>query len=281
MGPAQSQTEVSVELDVRYAAEAYLSGRSTHAETVALEVSPSGELVSSVATTGGPEVGRIVSVLVLHAGNTAVAQVEWGSKRAGWLTLLLELGEWIVISAVSSSTSAAKSTPEDMAAAVKACWEEYGGANHACDGARMAEVFHPLCRLTFTGSDGSLVIKSQEAFVGMVSQRYTLPMHAPYAHLRGDPRIPAADELLSAHLATPDVCMVVMKVCTRAPPIASFSCPQPDPSIIPCTYRLATRRCSGPTCSRARASTAGGGGSSPSPRVASRCSRTRPDLPLI
>lgn len=41
---------------------------------------------------------------------------------------------------------------------------------------------------------------------------YTLPMHAPYAHLRDDPRVAAEDSLLSVTFATPDVCMVVLKV---------------------------------------------------------------------
>ena len=76
----------------------------------------------------------------------------------------------------------------------------------------MAEVFHPRCRLTYTGADGAVVIKSQAEFVRMVSERYTTPMHAPYAHLRDDPRVAAQYTLLGATFATPDVCMVVLKM---------------------------------------------------------------------
>ena len=46
----------------------------------------------------------------------------------------------------------------------------------------------------------------------MVSERYTLPLHAPYAHLRDDPRAAEQDTLMGATFSTPDVCMVVLKV---------------------------------------------------------------------
>ena len=137
--------------------------------------------------------------------------MQW-SGRAGWLTLLLSEGSWAVISSVTSAASGAAITPATMAAAVGACWDEYCGANRACDGPRMAEVFHPRCRLTYTGADGAVVIKSQAEFVRMVSERYTTPMHAPYAHLRDDPRVAAQYTLLGATFATPDVCMVVLKM---------------------------------------------------------------------
>ena len=137
-----------------------------------------------------------MSLFVLHSGNTAVAHVRWDAY-AGWLTLLLDKGAWIVICAATSRT-AGSSTPADMAAVAEACWE-YCGANRACDGDRMAEVFHRRCRLTYTGTDGALVIKPQDAFVHMVSERYSTTMHAPYAHLRDDPRVAAAPAGLPAH----------------------------------------------------------------------------------
>ena len=76
----------------------------------------------------------------------------------------------------------------------------------------MSKVFHPSCRLTYTGADGTIVIKSQEEFLAMVGDRYNTPMHAPYAHLRDDPRAAAGDTLLSITFATPDLAMVVLKV---------------------------------------------------------------------
>ena len=76
----------------------------------------------------------------------------------------------------------------------------------------MAKVFHPKCRLTYTGGDGKVVIKSQDEFLAMVRDRYSTPMHAPYAHLRDDPRAAAGDTLLSITFATPDLAMVVLKV---------------------------------------------------------------------
>lgn len=200
----------TAEASVRAAAQVYIARTSiAHPQCRSLDVTP-GSLDVTPGSDTPMTAGKIVSVLVLHAGNTAVAHVQW-ADRAGWLTLLLEHGEWIVISSITSST-VGTATPADMAAAVEACWVEYCGANRQCDGARMAQVFHPQCRLTYTGPDGALVIKSQEAFVQMVSERYSMPMHAPYAHLRDDPRVAARDNLLSASFATPDVCMVVLKV---------------------------------------------------------------------
>ena len=204
---------MSTELSVRAAAEAFLAG-AVPLPTLAFAISANDDDLSPWIPAG---LGRVVSVLVLHAGTTAVAHVKCdayattGLDWTGWLTLLLDKGAWIVISAVSSRT-VGPSTPADMAAVVKACWEEYCGANRACDGDRMAEVFHRRCRLTYTGPDGALVIKPQDAFVQMVSERYTMPIHAPYAHLRDDPRVAAEDSLLSVSFAAPDLCMVMLKV---------------------------------------------------------------------
>ena len=200
----------TVEASVRSAAAAFLSASVSHSETFVLNVA-NDDLVRNPEGFGSGGDAKIISVLVLHKENTAVAHVQWADERAGWLTLLLDKGEWMVISCVSSATKGS-STPEDMAGAVKACWEEYCGSNRACDGPRMAQVFHPLCRLTYTGPDGSLVLKPQDVFVQMVSERYSTPMHSPYAHLQGDPRVAALDSLLSVSFATSDVCMVVLKV---------------------------------------------------------------------
>ena len=199
------------------AAEAYLDGlatgtpAATQQDAVALGVA-SGELVDNLGT--GSAKGQVLNVLVLKAGTCAVARVEWANSAAGWLTLLIEGDKWVVISAVASDAFAGpfKVLPDDMLAVSRACWDEYGGANRACDGARMAEVFHPKCRLTYTGPDGAVVIKPQEAFCSMVTDRYTLPLHSPYAHLREDPRVSAQDTLLSVTFAAPDLAMVVLKV---------------------------------------------------------------------
>ena len=59
---------------------------------------------------------------------------------------------------------------------------------------------------------GDVVIKTQSDFLAMVGDRYSAPMHAPYAHLRDDPRAAAGDTLLSINFATPDLATVVLKV---------------------------------------------------------------------
>ena len=205
----------AIDSAVRAAAEAYMESlpgatpgklASAHSEAVSLGVAGSALIVDPTIR----EVGKVISVLVLHAGNAAIAHVSF-SSRAGWLTLLVQDGAWVVISSVTSEM-AGTTTPADMAAAVGACWDEYCGANRACDGPRMANIFHPQCRLTYTDPNGSVVIKTHDAFVQMVSERYALPLHAPYAHLRDDRRVAAQDNLLGIHFATPDVCMVILKV---------------------------------------------------------------------
>ena len=238
---------------MRAAAEAYLAAEvAVHPALVVLKVD-GGELVASPERTGADDVGKVGSILVLHTGTTAVAHVQWAG-RAGWLTLLKESGAWIVISDVSSA-AVGSCTPEDMAAAVKACWVEYCGANRTCDGPRMAEVFHPVCRLTYTGQDGALVLKPQDEFVKMVADRYTLPLHAPYAHLRDDPRVAAADSLLSTSFAAPDVCMVVLKV--GHPPMLWTDVPPPPRGCAAAAATPAATRTAGTAAHQARAPAAG------------------------
>ena len=88
-----------LEASARAAAEAYLTGLANktntgrHPELVALRVA--GDTLTANPDPG-PEIGKVVHVLVLHAGCTAVAQVQWAG-RAGWLTLLVENGQWVVI----------------------------------------------------------------------------------------------------------------------------------------------------------------------------------------
>lgn len=210
-------THGAAETSARAAAEAYVAGvakgvpDAAHAEVAAFGVAD-GEIIQS-PSMGQAGSGSVESILVLQGGKTAVAQVRW-ADRAGWLTLLIDNGGvWVVISDVTAPVAGTFTiTPADMNAVNKACWEEYGGANRACDGARMAQVFHPVCRLTYSGPDGAVVIKPQDVFIKMVSERYTTPLHSPYAHLRDDPRVGAHDTMLGVTFATPDVAMVVLKV---------------------------------------------------------------------
>ena len=220
-----------MEAAVRAAASAFLSFSPPppHPSAVALVVTAEGLqenpgcFIAGTMAGGHPAAPRtkIVRVHVLEGGLAAEVQVQWDyveveevrwMKRGGFLTLLQHAGEWVVIAAVTAATKSSLVTPADFAAVAAACWDEYGGANRACDADRMAKVFHPQCRLTYTGSDGAVVIKSQQEFLAMVRDRYSTPMHAPYAHLRDDPRAAAGDTLLSITFATPDLAMVVLKV---------------------------------------------------------------------
>ena len=200
------------------AVAAYLDGlacgvrRAVHSESMVLGIEP-----HAAEPLTNPDVGSvpatIVSVLVLEQGTTAIAHVRW-TGRAGWLTLLKEGASWVVITAVSAalSPSPLRITPAAVHDVTNACWTGYCEANRACDGLAMAQIFHPVCRLTYTGADGRVVIKPQAEFCKMVAERYSSPMHAPCAHLRHDPRAAEHDTLLGASFATPEVCMVTLKV---------------------------------------------------------------------
>lgn len=194
---------------------------ASHPDFVALHVTPEGfSLTPGVAMAAAGE-PKILRVHVLDGGLAAEVQVQWDA-HAGFLTLLQHAGRWVVIAAVTAPATSTRVTPADFGSVAAACWDEYGGANRACDADRMAKVFHPQCRLTYTGGDGDViegllepgdvVIKSQDEFLAMVRDRYSTPMHAPYAHLRDDPRAAAGDTLLSITFATPDLAMVVLKV---------------------------------------------------------------------
>ena len=236
------------EAAVRAAAKAFLAGigeasqlPAAHPKAVALNIQGTGLQGGTASIGANTECMQhgiftdtyISRVHVLEVGLAAEVQVQWvvsedcsGAQyinRAGFLTLLQHAGEWVVIAAVTAPTdrptdgrtaptTATRVTPADFAAVAACCWDEYGGANRACDVDRMSKVFHLMCRLTYTGGDGKVVIKSQDEFLAMVGDRYKMPMHAPYAHLRDDPRAAAGDTLLSITFATPDLAMVVLKV---------------------------------------------------------------------
>ncbi|CAE8600851.1 unnamed protein product [Polarella glacialis] len=207
----------SVECEVREAAQSFLRSwscgepQSAHPSFVRYEATPSGLVGAADRPLLGDDGScSVLSVLVLEQGLAAAAHVAYPG-HAGWLTLLK--GErWLVISAIVSAVVPGAVSPADVGALMGACWDGYCSANRACDGDKMAEIFHPLCRLTFATEEDTIVIMSQEDFVEKVRSRYETPMHRPYAHLRHDPRAAAHDTLLGCSFATADVAMVTLKV---------------------------------------------------------------------
>eukprot|EP00961_Rhodomonas_salina_P271245 3665169-Rhodomonas_salina.1 len=169
------------EATARAAAEGYLTGQAVwaHPEVENLSVNSAGELSSSGRSVPHSVDGQVLSVHVLPGSTAAAVQVEWGD-RAGWLTLLKHENKWAVISCVVAPTTPTwRTTPTDISAVSVACWDEYCAANRACNGEKMAGIFHALCRLTETdASTGRVAIFPQATFCRMVNERYSSPRHA-------------------------------------------------------------------------------------------------------
>jgi hypothetical protein len=208
------------ETSVRTIALAFLEkdtrGPTLHPDCVHLEVRSDGSFVAMLSDeTDG---GRVVSVLVLKGGLTAVAHIAKDNHQSGFLTLLKTTQgtgtmHWLIISAVVASTvSNTPILPLDVSKVMAACWDEYIGASRVCDGTSMANVFHPLCRLTYSTSTGEVVIKSQQEFCDMVSNRYSSDVHSPFKHLQDDARVKEGDSMMGVDFGTSSLAMVTLKV---------------------------------------------------------------------
>ena len=154
----------------------------------------------------------VVSVKIMPVGNqsAAAAHVTVGASVAGWMVLLKTSGKWQCISAAFSHNTRGAVLPEDFRKVTDMTWNGYCAANRACDGVRMAQVFHATCRLTFVSDDDQVQIMDQPSFCDMVTHRYQQPPHSGY--LQNDPRVAAYDSLVAVEFATPILAMVTLKV---------------------------------------------------------------------
>ena len=145
------------------------------------------------------------------------ATVEYESNIcSGYVTLLAVADSaWTAISVVSvDCTNRSVCTSEDLSGAVACCWEGYCKANRACDGTAMSQFFHPECRLTYSSKekDGSVTVVSSTEFYDMVANRYSLPIHSPYAKFKDSSEVSARDSLLGVSLVAPELAFVRLKV---------------------------------------------------------------------
>ena len=145
------------------------------------------------------------------------ATVEYESNiSSGYVTLLAVADSaWMAISVVSvDSTNRRVCTSNDMHGAIACCWEGYCKANRACDGKAMSQFFHSECRLTYSSKekDGSVTVVSSAEFYDMVANRYSLPIHSPYAKFKDSLEVSARDSLLGVSLVAPDLAFVRLKV---------------------------------------------------------------------
>jgi hypothetical protein len=164
---------------------------------------------------------NIVSVKILPVGpqNAASVQVQMivahsNSIIHGFLTFLRssQLADWACISAAFADATG-PILPSHFQSVTRLTWEGYRGANRARDGVAMAKVFHPDCRLTYVGDDDDVCIWSQAAFCDKVQNRYTnQTMHQPFASLQSHSQIGVHDTLIAVEFATPNLCMVTLKV---------------------------------------------------------------------
>jgi len=135
-----------------------------------------------------------------------------------FLVFLRDADGWRIISKVfagkplsQAQLSPRPMLPADFSAVASAVWDGYLAANRAGDAAKMREVFHPSARLTEVADEAVQVIASEE-FLALVRDRWSLPQHEPYAHLRADPRAEAADTLLGVEFAGPDLALATLRV---------------------------------------------------------------------
>lgn len=160
---------------------------------------------------------RLLS-LTLISDSCACAKIELAESSktvTEFVTMLKEDESFVIISSVQSiaTTSAPvrKITPSDFGEVTSVVWEGYVAAGRACDSKAMGEVFHPDSRLTFS-SDGKISIVTSQEFCSMVGNRWTMDTHRSFSHLKNDPRIAAADSLLSVDFAGPNVAMVTLDI---------------------------------------------------------------------
>jgi hypothetical protein len=168
--------------------------------------------VDPTVLVSGDAPNFIVTTVVVELESCASVSIESKDGKAGIMVLLGTVEGWVVVSVVIAPTSDQTIDPSSFAAVNSACWDGYCKANRTLDGDKMAQVFHPLCRLMFVGGEQSIVSFSQEQFCSMVTNRYTLDLHKKYAHLQDDPRASAGDTMLGVIFISPQLACVTLKV---------------------------------------------------------------------
>ena len=174
---------------------------------------------------------------------TRAASVQIATKKqhhsktqsvAGYMVLLFDrLSQWRCISAAFGVLTAHETgssnyntlvKPMDMKDVISCVWDGYCKSNRACDGVKMADIFHETCRLTYVDvavthsddhEDDGIRIWDCPRFCQKVTNRYqSEPPHIPFAHLRNDALAASGDELLGVEFAqgVPCVAMVTLKV---------------------------------------------------------------------
>jgi hypothetical protein len=185
-----------------------------------------------------PSLAGVVSVQIVSDNHLPQSPV-----ISGWIVLLKNrLDQW---QCISGAISVAQSSPllpnqtmvvqpTDIQDVMECVWDGYCMANRACDGIKMAQVFHETCRLTYVADDSLTPPKTNsvdndvivdvddgirvincKSFCDKVTNRYkTEAAHIPYAHLQNDPLVSSCDEIIGIEFAenSPNVAMVLLKI---------------------------------------------------------------------
>lgn len=165
-----------------------------------------------------PNDGRLLSMTMISE-TCACAKIRLIAPSkviTEFVTMLKDKHDWKIISIAHSSVEAnaaaqRKIVPSDFSQVSEAVWGGYVAAGRACDPLAMGKVFHPVCNLTYAAGGNIAVINSND-FCSRVAARWTMVPFNSYVHLRDDPRIAAADTLLSVDFAGPDVAMVTLMI---------------------------------------------------------------------
>eukprot|EP00522_Entomoneis_paludosa_P015202 CAMPEP_0172460322 /NCGR_PEP_ID=MMETSP1065-20121228/36458_1 /TAXON_ID=265537 /ORGANISM="Amphiprora paludosa, Strain CCMP125" /LENGTH=293 /DNA_ID=CAMNT_0013215315 /DNA_START=18 /DNA_END=899 /DNA_ORIENTATION=- len=161
----------------------------------------------------------ITAVKVLPVGpqTTATVQFELSTTTTGggFLTLLQsQTHGWTCISAVVTDQAQDPILPLHFEQVLQLTWNGYCGANRACRGDNMAQVFHPHCRLTYAFETDVAVISQSTFCQSKVTERYTnmnLPHHV-YAKLQHHPDLGKYDRIEALEFVGPRLCMVTLRV---------------------------------------------------------------------
>ncbi len=141
--------------------------------------------------------------------STALA-VLLNERGRGWrITSKVEVGAPLE---VGPGDSAARDSVQrrDVAEVADVVWQ-YVAAHRAADATAMRGVYHPLATATF--SLGQRVhIDDADTFYEQVGRRWSLPDHAPYAHLAEEPRTAACDSILSIDFVGQGACVCTCRV---------------------------------------------------------------------
>jgi len=187
---------------------------------VQLWVSPDGSVRrDAVSSTEGPKAaspGSGLDLIDLSIDDTMACAIFEGPTSSVSLSLLRAGGSWRVIAELVCADRGRAAFAADDFAAVCGGAQTYLSTNRAGDAAGMATVFDEVSRLTFsTGAE--LAVFSQTEFCDMVRTRWATPKHAPYAHLKDDPRLAARDSIFFVKFLAPNA--AVVKLAVGFPPV--------------------------------------------------------------